>query len=72
MLWIVKIEDEEILLFKNKVIVVLDNDGNFDRMEDTRGNQAYSEFDFCASEFENITGLKLSYHKPKKLLLTMK
>ena len=72
MLWIVKTEDEEVLLFKNKVIVTLDIDGNYERMEDTHGTRIEANFEFCSDAFENVTGLKLPYNKPKKLLLTVK
>ena len=72
MLWIVKTEDEEVLLFKNKVVVVRDIDGDYDRMEDVSGARIEANFEFCSSAFENVTGLKLPYGKPKKLLLTVR
>ena len=72
MLWIVKTEDEEVLLFKNKVVVARDVDGDYERMEDTHGARIEADFEFCSSAFESVTGIKLPYSKPKKLLLTVK
>ena len=72
MLWIVKTAHEEVLLFKNKVVVVFDDDGDYERMEDVSGARIEADFEFCSSAFENVTGIKLPYDKPKKLLLTVR
>ena len=71
MLWIVR-DDDTVYLFKGKVVVAYDDEGDFLTFVDTDGRDAYVEFDFCSATFTNVTGLTLPNLKPKKLLLMVK
>ena len=71
MLWIVRYDDD-IYLFKNKVIVEFDEDGSTLDFLDVNGNIIDSEFEFCSNRFQEVTGIALPNLKPRKFILTMK
>ena len=67
MLWIVRDDDDEVQLFKNKIVPTFDIDGDLEQFNDVDGHKACTEYDFCYDVFNSVTGISLPINKPKKL-----